>query len=92
MTIHSHEKRHGRIWTMQQLSCAWAQVCKTEKPDHLLYKMELRYCIRCNRDHWFFTERIEFEQAVIDPNEYWYSELIEMGYFAQFDDTTAPND
>lgn len=77
---------------MTQLSCAWARVCKTEKPDHLSYEMESRYCIKCSREHWFFTKKIEFQPVEFDPNQFTHSELIEMGYFDQFDDAVGKND
>lgn len=91
--IHRHEKRHGRVLkSLSSLSCAWARICKSQKPDHLLYTMEERYCIKCNRTHWFFLDRIEFEQPMIDPSQYYISELYEMGYFAQFEDANGDND
>lgn len=91
--VHRHEKRHGRVLTsLSRLSCAWFKVCKSQKPDHLLYTMEMRYCIKCNSIHWFFLEQIEFKQPVFDPNKFDHSELIEMGFFAQFDDANGDND
>ena len=64
---------------------------RSEEPQ-LLFELTMRYCIKCNAQHWFIGNEIEFEQTEFDPNDYWISELYEMGYFAQFDDTTAPND
>ena len=85
---HRHEKRLGVLkQDLSALSCAWAKVCGPMKPDHLSYEMERRYCIKCNRQHWFFTSSIEYVQPVFDPNQYWYSELVQMGFFAQFEDT-----
>lgn len=83
---HRHEKRFGVLkQNLSALSCAWAKVCGPRKPDHLLYEMERRYCIKCNRDHWFFLKQLEFEpQPVFDPNQFSLSELEEMDYFAQF--------
>lgn len=87
---HSHEKRFGVIkQDLNRLSCAWARVCGPRKPDHLLYEMEQRYCIKCARKHWFFLEQLQFERNDFDPNEYWHSELVEMGYFDQFHDTES---
>lgn len=84
---HRHEKRFGVLKeNLPALSCAWAKVCGPVKPDHLLYEMEKRYCIKCNREHWFFLERIDFEPHVFDPNQFWTSELWEMGFFDQFTD------
>jgi hypothetical protein len=86
---HTHERRFGRVLTNNQLSCAIYRATpadrKTEKP-LLLYEMEWRYCMRCNAAHWFMGNKIELEQTEFNPNEYWISELYEMGYFAQFDD------
>ena len=85
---HRHEKRLGQLkQNLAGLSCAWARVCGPNKPDHLLFTMEERYCIKCNRRHWFFLERIEWEQPKFDPNDYDILELREMGYFDQFHDS-----
>jgi len=93
MTTHRHEKRLGRVLkNLSSLSCGWFKVCKTEKPDHLAYEMELRYCIKCNTEHWFFLKRIEFEQTVFDPNEHWTWQLEEMGFFDKGHDTDRPKD
>ena len=87
MSQHRSEKRLANIRTnLNTLSCAWSRVCRDVKPDHLLYEMEQRYCIKCNRVHWFFLKPIEFEQKAFDPNEYCITELRAMGYFAQFED------
>ena len=87
---HKHEKRLGVLkQNLSALSCAWAKVCGPHKPNHLLYKMEKRYCIKCNRSHWFFLERIDFECTKFNPNEYWHSELVEMGYFDQIRDANV---
>ena len=88
---HRHEKRFGVLkQNLSALSCAWAKVCGPRKPDHLLYKMQRRYCVKCTREHWFFLEQLEFEPPPkFDPNDYWYSELVDMGYFDQFDDTDS---
>jgi hypothetical protein len=91
LTTHRHEKRLGRVLkNLSSLSCGWFKVCKTEKPDHLAYEMELRYCIKCNTEHWFFLKRIEFEQTVFDPNEHWTWQLEEMGFFDKGHDTDRP--
>lgn len=84
---HKHEGRLARLKDdLLALSCAWARVCQNVKPDHLLFKMERRFCIKCNRSHWFFLERIDFENNEFNPNDFTYSELEQMGYFDQFDD------
>lgn len=92
---HTSEKRLGRFLDKRQFSCMMYRATpadrRTEKPE-LLFEMEMRYCIVCNAKHWILGEPIPFEQPVFNPNDYWISELYEMGYFAQFDDTTAPND
>lgn len=89
---HTHERRFGRVLTNNQLSCAIYRATpkdrKWEKP-HLLFEMEMRYCIKCNTQHWFMGKKIEFEQPVFNPNDYWLSELYEMGYFAQFDESNG---
>lgn len=94
-THHNHERRFGRVLTNAQLSCAISRATpvdrKWEKP-HLLYEMEMRYCIKCNTQHWFLGEKLEFEQTVFNPNDYDILELRAMRYFDQFEDTTAPND
>ena len=88
MNHHRSEKRLPRLkLNLSSLSCGWARVCGPCKPDHLLFTMEERYCIKCNRQHWFFLERIEWEQPNFDPSSYTVSELEEMGYFDQFYDT-----
>lgn len=85
MNHHRSEKRLARLKpNLASLSCGWARVCGPCKPDHLLFTMEERYCIRCNRRHWFFLERIEWEQPKFNPNDYDILELREMGYFEQF--------
>jgi hypothetical protein len=91
MMHHRHEKRFGVLkQNLSGLSCAWAKVCGPVKPDHLLFEMEKRYCIKCNREHWFFLKQIQFEpQPQFDPNEYWTSELEEMGFFRQFDESNS---
>ena len=90
LTIHRSEKRLYKLKeNLNSLSCGWAKVCRSVKPDHLLYEMEQRYCIKCNCVHWFFTKPIEFEQKKFDPNQYYISELYEMGYFDQFDDSES---
>lgn len=82
MNHHRSEKRLSSInANLTSLSCAWAKVCGPCRPDHLLYTMQKRFCIKCNRSHWFFLEPIEFEQPELNPNEYWTSELEEMGFF-----------
>lgn len=84
---HRHEKRFGVLkQNLSALSCAWAKVCGPMKPDHLSFEMEKRYCIKCNRDHWFLTKFIEYVQPEFDPNQFWTSELEELGYFDQFRD------
>ena len=89
---HTHERRFGRVLTNNQLSCAIYRATpvdrKTEQP-LLLYEMEWRYCIKCNAFHWFMGKRIELEQPAFNPNDFWTSELYEMGYFDQFGDTTG---
>jgi len=90
LTVHRSERRlPSVVANLNSLSCAWAKVCRDGKPDHLLFEMERRYCIKCNRLHWFFLKPIEFEQKKFDPNEYYTSELWEMGYFDQFDDSES---
>ena len=87
---HRSEKRLANLkMNLNSLSCGWARVCRDVKPDHLLFEMEKRYCIKCNRVHWFFTKPIEFEQEVFDPNKYDILELREMGYFKQFEDADS---
>ena len=92
---HTHERRFGRVLSLNQMSCAMYRATpanrRLEKP-HLLYEMEMRYCIKCNAQHWFLGERIAFEQPEFNPNDYWISELYEMGYFDQFDDAVGKND
>jgi hypothetical protein len=84
---HKHEKRLGVLkQNLSALSCAWARVCGPQKPNHLLFKMKKRYCIKCNRSHWFFLERIDFEANNFDSGQFTVSELEEMGYFDQFQD------
>ena len=83
---HRHERRLGRRIRNTQLACAWFRVLNKNggdlvKPDHLLYEMEMQWCIKCNAVHWMFGEKIEFEQTELDPNEFWTSELEEMGFF-----------
>lgn len=94
-THHNHEKRLPFILDKVQFSCMMNRATpadrKWEKP-HLLYHMEMRYCIKCNTRHWFLGEKIEFEQAVFNPNDYWTSELEEMGFFDKVRDTNRPND
>ncbi len=85
MNHHRSEKRLARLKpNLTSLSCGWARVCGPAKPDHLLFTMEERYCIKCNRRHWFFLERIEWEQPRMDPSLFTLSELEEIGYFDQF--------
>lgn len=92
---HRSEKRLRRIWNKNQFSCimfkATPEHRRKEKP-HLLFDLEMRYCIKCNAKHWFLGEEIPFEQTDFDPNQYWYSELVEMGYFDRFDDALGAND
>ena len=94
---HRSEKRLGRLYDKNQEACGWFKLLNKNggdlvKPDHLLYEMEKRWCIRCNAIHWMFGEKIEFKQTVFNPNEYWYSELVEMGFFDQNPDADRPND
>lgn len=90
---HRHEKRHGRFLKPNQLSCTIYRVTpedrKMEKP-LLLYEMELRYCIKCNAQHWFLGERIESDQSDFNPNEYWTWQLEEMGFFNKGHDSNRP--
>ena len=92
-THHTHERRFGRVLTNNQFSCAIYRATpadrRLEKP-HLLYQMEYRYCIKCNARHWFLGEKIEFEQAEFNPNDYWTSELVEMGFFDKVRDANRP--
>jgi hypothetical protein len=84
---HRKEKRLPSVKdNLSALSCAWAKVCGPKKPDHLLYSMKLRYCIKCNRQHWFFLEQLEYTPIVFNPNDYDILALQEMGYFDQFQD------
>ena len=88
MNHHRSEKRLARLKpNLTSLSCGWARLCGPRKPDHLLFTMEERYCIKCNRRHWFFLERIEWEQPRFDPSLFTLAELEEMGYFDQFTDS-----
>ena len=66
-THHTNEKRLGRIISEAQLSCAWYRVLGKKngepvKPDHLLFEMEKRWCIKCNTIHWVFGERLDFAE------------------------------
>ena len=89
---HRSEKRLRRIWNKNQFSCMMYKATsadrREEKP-HLLFELEMRYCIKCNNKHWFLGEEIEFDQPVFNPNDYDILELREMGYFAQFDDASG---
>ena len=88
MNHHRSEKRLANVnLSLTKLSCGWARICRDAKPEHLLYTMEKRYCIKCNRQHWFFLERIEWVQPKFDPNDFDILELREMGYFDQFYDS-----
>jgi hypothetical protein len=88
MNHHRSERRLANInLSLTKLSCGWARICRDAKPDHLLYKMEKRFCIKCARSHWFFLEALEFEQPRLDPSKLSLSELEEIGYFEQIDDT-----
>lgn len=96
MTIHRNEKRLGRVLhNKNQFSCLMYKATpvdrRKERP-HLLYEMSFRYCIKCANEHWFLGERIELELTEFNPNDYFISELYEMGYFDQFDDTDRPKD
>lgn len=68
MTTHRHEKRLGRVLNNASLSCAWYKVCGTEedgsavKPWHLSFELTLRYCIKCNAQHYFLGKRIEIDE------------------------------
>ena len=90
---HQHEKRHGRRLSTNQFSCAIYRTTpadrKMEKP-LLHYEMEMRYCIRCNAQHWFLGERLDPEVSAFNPNDYWTWQLEEMGFFNKGQDTTAP--
>jgi hypothetical protein len=94
---HRSEKRLGRILSKHQLSCMWHRVCGFDvngvaiKPDHLLYELEMRFCIRCNTQHYFLGEKIEFEQTEFDPSAHFTLALEKMGYFAQFSDADGGN-
>jgi len=91
---HTHERRFGRVLTNNQFSCAIYRATpaerKKEKP-HLLYQMEMRYCIKCNAQHWFLGKKLEFQDTGFNPNEHWTSELIDIGYFDQFDESNGAN-
>ena len=92
-THHRSERRLGRVLRdLSALSCAWSRVCKSVKPDHLLYEMEYKYCIKCNKTHWFFVKEIPFEQTEFNPNDHWTWQLEEMGFFDKAQDTNRPND
>ena len=95
MVIHTNEKRLGRVLNKNQFSCVMYKATpadrRSEKPQ-LLFELEMRYCIKCNDLHWFIGDRIEFEQAVFNPNEYWTWQLEEMGFFDKAQDTNRPND
>jgi len=93
---HQHEKRHGRVLSRRQLGCAWFKLLGTiedvpVKPDHLAYELTLRYCITCNAQHWFFGDRVEYIPPQFNPEDYFTTELEEMGFFAQFDDAIGDN-
>lgn len=92
---HNHERRFGRVLTNNQFSCAIYRATpadrKWEKP-HLLYEMEMRYCIKCNSQHWFMGKKIELEQTVFNPKDFWTWQLEEMGFFDKAHESTAPND
>ena len=82
MNHHRSEKRLAVAkLNLSSLSCGWAKVCGPAKPDHLLFTMQKRFCIKCNRSHWFFLEPVEFEQPELNPKLFWTSELEEMGFF-----------
>lgn len=93
---HRHEKRLGRVLTNHQLSCAWYRVCGSDengavKPDHLLYELEKRYCIKCNAQHYFLGEKIEYAPSEFNPNDHYLLALENMGFFAQFSDASGEN-
>lgn len=95
MTIHRNEKRLGRVLqNKNQFSCLMYKATpvnrRSEKPQ-LLFEMEMRYCIKCNDQHWFLGERIEFEPTAFNPNEHWTWQLEQMGFFNKGHDTDRPN-
>lgn len=95
LVIHTNEKRLGRVLNKNQFSCVMFKATpehrRSEKPQ-LLFELEMRYCIKCNAQHWFIGDKIEFEQTEFNPKEYWTWQLEEMGFFDKAHDTTAPND
>ena len=90
---HRSEKRLRRIWNKNQFSCMMYKATsadrREEKP-HLLFELEMRYCIKCNNKHWFIGDEIEFDEVPgFNPNDHTTLALEEMGYFAQFDDASG---
>lgn len=94
---HRDEKRLGRYIDRSRLSCAWFKLLNRNggdlvKPDHLLFEMETKWCIKCNTIHWMFGEKIEFEQTEFNPNDHWTWQLEEMGFFDKALESNRPND
>jgi hypothetical protein len=95
---HRHEKRLGRLLNNASLSCAWYKVCGTEedgsavKPWHLSYELTLRYCIKCNAEHYFLGKVVDIAQPEFNPNDYWTWQLEEMGFFDKTHESNRPND
>ena len=97
ITIHRHEKRHGRKLDKRAFGCAIARSTPDHirqwEPPQLMFELSWQYCISCNMPHWILGEEISIDEIpTFNPNDHYISELYEMGYFDQFDDAAGKND
>ena len=68
--------------------CEYTQLLrKTEwtEPIHLVHKMELKYCMKCNGQHWWIVDLVEHDERMYTPKwqEYDNSDImdfIDIGY------------
>jgi hypothetical protein len=91
ITVHRHEKRHGRKLDKRAFGCAIARSTPDHirqwEPPQLMFELTWQFCLFCNMPHWILGEEIdEDEIPKFNPNDYLTSELAEMGFFKQFDD------
>lgn len=89
LTIHNREKRVGLDLDKRTFACIMFRATPKDKlhiKPKLLFEMKMEYCIVCNHPHWILGDPIEFKQESFNPNDYYLSELYEMGYFEQFED------
>jgi hypothetical protein len=66
ITIHRHEKRHGRALDKRAFGCAIARSTPDNirqwEPPQLMFELTWQFCLFCNMPHWILGKEIEIDE------------------------------